>query len=422
MISVVKEFDPTDMVFGVLDPAIAYTLGAMAMGAAGAALGIFAGSAAWGIVRSSAQAGMKAREKEFFARIKANRVIPSSQAVSNASPDFYGEKITSLRGYRKWLKSQNKVGHGCRCASRLSPRCSSSSSRCPTVQGKGSVRSFQREVTEICQSLGLILRFRHDYTINFKTFLSPLVTIQTSVPQNAHIIQTGTSHDSTLSVRDETRRPKSEELKYPSTATNEKTHIRNLHVLLDLLPICPPLQKLVNILNPHLTLVALCIMNHFLQIRRCFHNIQVPYFLEHGKHLGHFGVAEANCPVVIFGQVANDTKSSDGADLLFFQVFGDDSVEADPDFLEENVQNVLVRCPPNHPGVGVQDGHNFLASLGRCQVQGDVWRRAKVLGNHLLRLENVLDVLHQNLDRAIHARGDLVVQHVLKLFLFDDNV
>ncbi|KAI9020465.1 mitochondrial import protein Pam17-domain-containing protein [Hyaloraphidium curvatum] len=103
------DFDPTEMVFGVLDPAIAYTLGAMAAGAAGAAAGIFAGGAMWALVRRSAQASLKAREKDFFERIKKNRVVPTAQAVGNTAPDFYGEKIKDVRGYRKWIRAQRKV-------------------------------------------------------------------------------------------------------------------------------------------------------------------------------------------------------------------------------------------------------------------------------------------------------------------------
>jgi import inner membrane translocase subunit TIM23 len=93
----------------MLDPAIAYTLGAMGVGIAGIAVGIFAGGGLWSVVRGSAQTAMKQRERDFFSRIKANRAVPSSQAVSNAAPDFYGEKIKSVKDYRKWLRSQRKV-------------------------------------------------------------------------------------------------------------------------------------------------------------------------------------------------------------------------------------------------------------------------------------------------------------------------
>ncbi|KAI2618390.1 Pam17-domain-containing protein [Hypoxylon sp. NC1633] len=50
---------------------------------------------------------MAIKESEFFARIKKNRVDPSNSSLSgNAVPDFYGEKISSVAGYRQWLKDQ----------------------------------------------------------------------------------------------------------------------------------------------------------------------------------------------------------------------------------------------------------------------------------------------------------------------------
>ncbi|KAL5606483.1 hypothetical protein BROUX41_002890 [Berkeleyomyces rouxiae] len=46
------------------------------------------------------------KENNFFARIKRNRVDPSSSSAGNPVPDFYGEKISSVTGYRHWLKDQ----------------------------------------------------------------------------------------------------------------------------------------------------------------------------------------------------------------------------------------------------------------------------------------------------------------------------
>lgn len=48
----------------------------------------------------------KQREKEFFTHIKRNRVDPSAQSYNNPVPDYYGEKIGSLKEYRQWLKDQ----------------------------------------------------------------------------------------------------------------------------------------------------------------------------------------------------------------------------------------------------------------------------------------------------------------------------
>jgi mitochondrial import inner membrane translocase subunit TIM23 len=48
----------------------------------------------------------KQKEKEFYSRIKKYRVDPSASSLANPVPDFYGEKISSVKGYRQWLKDQ----------------------------------------------------------------------------------------------------------------------------------------------------------------------------------------------------------------------------------------------------------------------------------------------------------------------------
>ncbi|KAH8650197.1 mitochondrial import protein Pam17-domain-containing protein [Xylariales sp. PMI_506] len=89
-----------------LDPFI--TLGLMTLGCA--ALGWLAGpslgSAIFYTVKRGVKAPMALKEAEFFARIKKNRVDPSVSSVGNPVPDYYGEKISSVAGYRQWLKDQ----------------------------------------------------------------------------------------------------------------------------------------------------------------------------------------------------------------------------------------------------------------------------------------------------------------------------
>lgn len=46
------------------------------------------------------------KEKEFYARIKKFRVDPTVSSMQNPVPDYYGEKIGSVTGYRRWLKDQ----------------------------------------------------------------------------------------------------------------------------------------------------------------------------------------------------------------------------------------------------------------------------------------------------------------------------
>jgi len=46
------------------------------------------------------------REREFLQHIKKNRVDPSFQSFRNPVPDYYGEKIGSIKQYKQWLKDQ----------------------------------------------------------------------------------------------------------------------------------------------------------------------------------------------------------------------------------------------------------------------------------------------------------------------------
>lgn len=48
----------------------------------------------------------KQKEKEFYSRIKKYRVDPSASSMANPVPDYYGERISSVQGYRQWLKDQ----------------------------------------------------------------------------------------------------------------------------------------------------------------------------------------------------------------------------------------------------------------------------------------------------------------------------
>jgi len=39
-------------------------------------------------------------------RIRKYRVDPTTSSMQNPVPDYYGEKITSVLGYRNWLRDQ----------------------------------------------------------------------------------------------------------------------------------------------------------------------------------------------------------------------------------------------------------------------------------------------------------------------------
>ena len=46
------------------------------------------------------------KEVDFYRRIKKHRVDPSGGSSANPVPDYYGEKIGSVKEYRNWLKDQ----------------------------------------------------------------------------------------------------------------------------------------------------------------------------------------------------------------------------------------------------------------------------------------------------------------------------
>ncbi|KAJ4394494.1 TIM23 complex component [Gnomoniopsis smithogilvyi] len=89
-----------------LDPVL--TLGLVTLGfiALGWLVGPSLGNALFYLVKSKYKAPMTVKESQFFARIKKNRVDPSNDSTGNPVPDFYGEKISSVAGYRQWLKDQ----------------------------------------------------------------------------------------------------------------------------------------------------------------------------------------------------------------------------------------------------------------------------------------------------------------------------
>ncbi|KAK9474703.1 mitochondrial import protein Pam17 [Dipodascopsis tothii] len=98
------EIDPTQMIFG-FDPFI--VLGGALAGCA--ALGALAGPSAGDLVFKyltlrGRRHIFEDKNNTFLQHIKRNRVDPSYQSFSNPVPDYYGEKITSLHGYRRWLR------------------------------------------------------------------------------------------------------------------------------------------------------------------------------------------------------------------------------------------------------------------------------------------------------------------------------
>ncbi|KAL8731527.1 MAG: hypothetical protein Q9166_003373 [cf. Caloplaca sp. 2 TL-2023] len=77
-------------IFGV-DPIFMLAIALVATGGVGWLLGPFVG---------------EGKEKDFYARIRKYRVDPSLASYSNPLPDYYGEKIGSVRDFRTWMRDQ----------------------------------------------------------------------------------------------------------------------------------------------------------------------------------------------------------------------------------------------------------------------------------------------------------------------------
>ncbi|KAI0430598.1 Pam17-domain-containing protein [Xylaria sp. FL1042] len=90
-----------------MDPIFALGIVTLSFAGLGWLAGPSLGSAIFYTFKRGVKRPMAVKESEFFNRIKKNRVDPTNSSLSgNAVPDFYGEKISSVAGYRQWLKDQ----------------------------------------------------------------------------------------------------------------------------------------------------------------------------------------------------------------------------------------------------------------------------------------------------------------------------
>ncbi|GAW14447.1 hypothetical protein ANO14919_038500 [Xylariales sp. No.14919] len=90
-----------------MDPIFALGIITFSFAGLGWLAGPSLGSTIFYIFKRGVKRPMAVKESEFFNRIKKNRVDPTNSSLSgNAVPDFYGEKISSVAGYRQWLKDQ----------------------------------------------------------------------------------------------------------------------------------------------------------------------------------------------------------------------------------------------------------------------------------------------------------------------------
>ncbi|TAQ87297.1 hypothetical protein B7494_g4394 [Chlorociboria aeruginascens] len=89
-----------------LEPFVALGLMTAACGGVGWLTGPILGTSVFNWRNRRFKSQMDAKEKEFYGRVKKYRVDPSASSMANPVPDYYGEKIASVAGYRSWLKDQ----------------------------------------------------------------------------------------------------------------------------------------------------------------------------------------------------------------------------------------------------------------------------------------------------------------------------
>ncbi|KAG5975223.1 hypothetical protein E4U58_001627 [Claviceps cyperi] len=89
-----------------LDPFVSLGLMTMACGGLGWLVGPSIGNQTFYLMNRRLKTQMMQKESEFFARVKKNRANPTNSSASNPVPDYYGEKIQSVAGYRRWLQDQ----------------------------------------------------------------------------------------------------------------------------------------------------------------------------------------------------------------------------------------------------------------------------------------------------------------------------
>jgi len=88
------------------DPFISAGLAVFASMFLGWLLGPIFGNTIWRMLYRKRLPEFTIKERAFFERIKKHRVNPSGAGANNPVPDFYGERIGSVGGYRRWLKDQ----------------------------------------------------------------------------------------------------------------------------------------------------------------------------------------------------------------------------------------------------------------------------------------------------------------------------
>ncbi|KAJ7685723.1 mitochondrial import protein Pam17-domain-containing protein [Mycena polygramma] len=99
--------DPMKPIMGI-DPMMFYGGCTVLCMGVGYVVGPSLGSAVWRLLNRRAVANIDARDREFYKHVAKNRVEAALQSATNPIPDYYGEKVGSLKQYRQWLRDQQK--------------------------------------------------------------------------------------------------------------------------------------------------------------------------------------------------------------------------------------------------------------------------------------------------------------------------
>ncbi|EST04932.1 Mitochondrial import protein Pam17 [Kalmanozyma brasiliensis GHG001] len=109
------EIDPTNTIAG-LDPIYINAGLTLACTGLGWLTGPTVGNSIWSLLHRKNAKQIAEKDHDFYEHIKRNRVDPTRQSVQNPVPDYYGEKIGSIKQYRQWLRDQaafrRKAAHG----------------------------------------------------------------------------------------------------------------------------------------------------------------------------------------------------------------------------------------------------------------------------------------------------------------------
>lgn len=109
------EIDPSNTIAG-LDPIYINAGLTLASTGLGWLTGPTVGNSIWGLLHRKNAKQIAEKDHDFYEHIKRNRVDPTRQSVQNPVPDYYGEKIGSIKQYRQWLRDQaafrRKAAHG----------------------------------------------------------------------------------------------------------------------------------------------------------------------------------------------------------------------------------------------------------------------------------------------------------------------